>query len=404
MAIAHGCTGNDDKVIYVYDRGPRDDYHSVDVADMNDDGFPDLVAAGFTIINNNDRSSHISVFLQNTGSPGTFEPPRNYAYSPVEISPTEIEVVDIQGDGLPDVIASGFSELGFRILLNDASAPGVLLPSNHYGPIEVYPVDGWPQLTAADVNGDLLTDVLTADAYWLTYYPQSNSNPGTFLAGVRIGKGYDVPAAADMNNDSYTDVITFLPDGDSLLYYQQDSTAPGQFLAPLRLKLDFWGAAIGIADLNDDGLKDFVISGEEWHDWGDSSGVLAIYHQTAPGTFQRVERHGTSSNYLEERLALADLDGDGNIEIILGQQTHNRPNTIEIYSQDALGEYSSNQILRIPDDRIVTYQQLYAVRVADLNNDTLLDIAVSTNEIFVFFAQPGQPGIYDSPTRITAQR
>jgi len=400
--------GGGDAVFVMGDRGPRVDFYSADVADMNNDGLTDFVAGGFTIINDDSRNWYISVFLQNNASPGTFSGPVNYTYGPFEVTPTEVEVTDLNGDGLPDVIAAGFSEQGFRVLLNDALNPGVLRQSVHYGPTGE--PRRLPGITTADIDGDLMPDVLVADADQLTCYLQNASNPGTFLSGISIGSAFQVPVASDVNNDGLTDVVTFIADNsyevpESLLYYRHNPTAPGQFLTPIRLDFTFSGGAIGIADLNSDGLKDFVISGFSSDGAGDYRGELTIYLQTPVNVFHRVESHRTSSNFLANRMAIADLDADGVVEIILGQRTAAaEPNTVEIFAQLAFGGYSSNQLLAIPDDAAVTVPELYSVRVADMNNDTLPDIVVSTHEIFVFFALSGQPGTYSDATRITAQR
>jgi len=47
---------------------------------------------------------------------------------------------------------------------------------------------------------------------------------------------------------------------------------------------------------------------------------------------------------------------------------------------------------------------MFAVRLADLNDDGLLDIAVSTYELFVMFQNASAPGTFLAPTRIAGQR
>ncbi len=403
-----GGGGGGGDVIVLGDRGPRNDYYGIDVADMNGDGFPDLIAAGFTIINDSERSWYVSVLQQNAMSPGSFSAPQNFAYGPFEVSPTEVKATDLQSDGYPDVVASGFSELGFRTMLHDTSSPGGLMTSVHYGPTGD-PL-GWPKLAAEDMDGDLVPDVLTTGPDDLILYRQSGASNGTFQNGITIGPGTEDLAVADIDGDGLHDVLTFDDDNeyevpDQLLYYRQNINVPGQFLAPLRLSFDFSGGAVAVADVDADTRPDLIISGFDVPAIGESHGRFRIYRQIAPDNFVLSQDEITSSNLFSNRLAMSDLDGDGAPEIILGNRTHaNDPNTVEIMAQDASNTYRSSQLLVIPNDRSVTVPDVFSVRVADLNNDGLLDIAVSTNEIFVFFASPGQPGQYGAATRITAQR
>jgi len=405
--LATACGGGGGTIV-IGDQGPRDDYFSVDMADMNGDGLNDMVAGRFSILADGTKRDSICVFLQQSGSAGTFAAPKAYEYAPHPAAPVQVHAADLQGDGHPDVVVSGFTELGFRVLLNDSSAPGTLLPSVHYGP-PGKPL-GWPQLAVADIDGDLRLDVLIAGDVSLTVYPQSASIPGTFLEPAPIGQGYEVPAAGDVDGDGTTDAATLYADNGSgipgsLLYYRQSLGTPGQFLAPIPIKLGFAGGAIGIADLDRDGLPDFAVSGFDGGGLDDFYGVLSVFRQTATNVFEQTERHRTSSNLFANRMAIADLDGDGDLEIVLGQRTGAaRPNTLEIFSRTDQGLYASSAVLTVPNDRAVTVPELYSVSIGDLNNDSLADIAVSTHEIFVFFAAPGDPGVYPSATRIAAQR
>lgn len=412
LATCSGCGGGggggNEEVIVLGDRGPRDDYYSIDVADMNGDGFLDLVAAGFTIINDDDRSWYVSVFRQDAMSPGSFLEPQNFTYGPFEVSPTEIEVADLQGDGLPDAVASSFSELGFRTMLHDTLSLGGLMPSVHYGPTGDH--FGWPKLAAADMDGDLIPDVLTTGPDDLILYRQSAANRGTFLNGITLGVGSNNLAVADIDGDGLNDVLTFDDDNehevpDHLIYYRQNSNVPGQFLIPQRFFLDFSGGAVAVADVDADTRPDLIVSGFDVPEIGVYHGRLRIYRQLAPDNFQTSQDEITTSNLFSDRIAVSDLDGDGTPEIILGNRTHaNDPNTVEVFAQDASNTYYSDQLLVIPDDRAITVPELFSVRVADLNDDGLPDIAVSTHEIFIFFARPGQPGTYGAATQITVQR
>lgn len=263
----------------------REDFNGIAAADVNRDGFTDLVAGSFSIRQDGSRSSQIVVLLQDAAIPGRFGMRREYPYSPTLVTPHEIVATDLQGDGLPDVVASSLSEAGFRVFLNDPATPGTLLPGVHYGA----GVDavGRPKLAVADMDGDARPDVVIADDSLLAYYPQSAANPGSFLAG----QGFAV----------------------------------------------------------------------------------------AP----QLSTRGS----IGARLAVADLDGDGQPEIVVGGTQ------VRIYSRTAAGDFALARSLAVPKYGTANCD---GVVVADLNHDSQPDIAASMGDIlegriFVFFAIPGQP-------------
>jgi hypothetical protein len=288
----------------------REDFNGIAAADLNRDGFTDLVAAGFWIREDGTRSSHIVVLLQDATRPGIFGTRREYPYASTSVTPHEIVAVDLQGDGLPDVVASSLSEAGFRAFLNDPAAPGTLLPGAHHG--AGMAAVGWPKLAVADMDGDARPDVVIADDSMLVYYPQSAPSPGAFLPARTIGAGFEGVGVGDVDGDGLTDAATFEGDGknslpDTLLYYRQNPVAPGQFLAGTRI----------------------------------DENLVAVY-QRAQG-FAVAPPLSTRGRSVGVRLAVADLDGDGQPEIVVGGTQ------VRIYGRTAAGAFALMRSLAVPE-------------------------------------------------------
>jgi len=110
VALLAACGGGGGDV--TVDRSARVEYAGAAAADMNRDGLTDLVAAGVTIHEDQSRTRHVSVFLQNPARPGTFGAPRETVYPADQPSLTELEVRDLDGDGLPDAVASSLTSRG----------------------------------------------------------------------------------------------------------------------------------------------------------------------------------------------------------------------------------------------------------------------------------------------------
>jgi hypothetical protein len=376
----------------------REDFNGVAAADMNRDGFTDLVAAAFWIREDGTRSSHIVVLLQDAARPGSFAMQGEYPYAPTLVTPQEIVAVDLQGDGLPDVVASSLSEAGFRVFLNDPAAPGTLLPGAHYGA----GVDavGWPKLAVADMDGDARPDVVIADDALLACYPQSAASPGTFLAARAIGAGFEGVGVGDVDGDGLIDAATFEGDWqnsvpDTLLYYRQNPAAPGQFLGGTRIDFKFSGTQIAVADLDGDGRRDFAVSGFAIDSSYNLHENMAPIYQSDQG-FVVATPLSTRGRATSVRLAVADLDGDGQPEIVVGGTQ------VRIYGRTAEGDFRLTQSLAVPEYATANCN---GVVVADLDHDAQADIAVSMGDIsagriFVFFAVPGQPGVFAAAVQV----
>ena len=100
---------------------------SVAVADLNNDGIPDLVTANF-------NSDDVSVLLGN--GDGTFQPQQTF---PVGRSPISVAVADLNADGAPDLVTANLNDLNSR-------GVSVLLGSGDgtFQPQQTFPVGNDP--------------------------------------------------------------------------------------------------------------------------------------------------------------------------------------------------------------------------------------------------------------------
>jgi hypothetical protein len=128
--------------------------NSVNVADFNGDGTPDLVVANFF-------SADISVLLGK--GDGTFQAAVSYAVGPYPQDPSSVVVKDFNGDGILDV-AVAFAG-GVRVLLGNGDGTFQTSPISYlaggFGDINFTPC-----LAVADFNGDGFPDLaVTSGAF-----------------------------------------------------------------------------------------------------------------------------------------------------------------------------------------------------------------------------------------------
>jgi hypothetical protein len=121
------------------------------IADVNGDGFNDLIISdpGPT----GGSAPSVSVLLQNAASPGTFLAPVSYPIAPQSLVES-IDVADVNGDLLPDIVVGGSNAVS--VLLQNPATPGTFVAATNY------PVSDANQLALADVNGDGLIDIVIA--------------------------------------------------------------------------------------------------------------------------------------------------------------------------------------------------------------------------------------------------
>jgi hypothetical protein len=123
----------------------------VAIADVNGDGAKDLVVTDPGPAGGGMPT--VAVLLQNPASPGTFMPAVSYATAPGSLAQS-IAVVDVNGDGHPDIVIGGSSSVS--VLLQNAAAPGTFMSATNYA------VTDANEIAVADVNGDGLVDIVVA--------------------------------------------------------------------------------------------------------------------------------------------------------------------------------------------------------------------------------------------------
>src|SRR5262249_40141095 len=131
----------------------------VTIADLNGDGSNDILLA---TSDSNGNNGTVYVFYQSTASPGTFLPAVTL---PAGAQSNAVQVADVNGDGLPDIIVANVGpgtdatgSAGVSVLLQDAAHPGTFL-----APVTYATQGGSVDVAVADLNGDGKPDLVVAN-------------------------------------------------------------------------------------------------------------------------------------------------------------------------------------------------------------------------------------------------
>jgi hypothetical protein len=266
------------------------------VADLNGDGKPDIVTANHDDFSETTGShASVSVFFGNGN--GTFTFFQTFQTNFAVDNPTSIAVADVNGDGRPDVLVAGYGG-GVDVLHNGGTDPTLWFVSSYntvgfnsagtphmiavgdfngdnrpdivvtngtqvdvllnlatggFAAPQVYDVGGAPSaLTVGDVNGDGKLDIVTANYEHSVSVLRGNGD-GTFAAAqtYAIGGAPNSIVLGDFNNDGKLDIVTAGTELDLLQNRGDGTFAAAQKVGPA-------GSSVTAADFNNDGLLDLA--------------------------------------------------------------------------------------------------------------------------------------------------
>ncbi|MFI5455663.1 MAG: FG-GAP-like repeat-containing protein [Isosphaerales bacterium] len=265
---------------------------SVAVADLNGDGRPDLVTT-------NSDGNTVSVLLGN--GDGTFSVQQTF---PVGRSPRAVAVADLTGDGIPDLVVANYNDDTVSVLVGNGD--GTFLPQ------EVFPVGQKPySLVVADLNGDGKPDIIVANSASDTVSVLLNlggrNDHVNFAPQMTFPTGrqpFSV-AVADINGDGVPDIITANAASNTVSVLVGNGN--GTFRPQQTYAVGSRPYSVAVAGLNGDGKPDIVATNYG----GDSVSVLL---NNGDGTFGKQQTFATDLSPVQT--VVADVNGDGRPDLV----------------------------------------------------------------------------------------
>jgi hypothetical protein len=291
--------------------------------------------------------------------------------------PTAVALADVNGDGRPDLIVANHCS---NPQCKTSGVVGVLL-GNGDGTFQkavTYDSGGSVafSVAVADVNGDAKPDILVANmgdgSSDGSVAVLLGNGDGTFQKAVTYdsgGKYLKSVAIRDVNSDGKADLLLAnMGDGSN---NGSVGVLLGNGDGSFQKAATFDSGGIGtdwvaVADLKGDGKLDLIVAnlcGNDPHCHG--SGTVGVLHGNGDGTFRTAVTYD-SGGMDAPSLAVADVNGDGKLDIV-------------VTSGDAVGVLlgKGNGTFR----KALTYKsgghEAWAVAVADVNGDGKPDVLVT---------------------------
>lgn len=354
-------------------------WYDVTFGDVNHDGKLDLATAsssnlGVRVYLGDGTGMWTEVFGTNLPSSGNYN---------------GVRLKDVNHDGDLDVIASSDELLGVRVWLGDGA--GGFGPAS--GPTDPITPPDLGGVEVVDVNNDGDVDIVSS-----RYNPTDNSDTtdkvyvwlgdGNGGWGPDIGPseqlGYDDVALGDVNHDGALDLLAtghmggyrfWLGDGTGNMVLQPQNGLPTTSS----------GLGAFFDDVNHDGHLDIAIG--SWAPGASGIRVFTSNGATNGSVWWQEESNGLPTTGEHAGMELGDINNDGDLDM-LTSTCWGDVNGIRLFFGDGGDGGSMDWTDELLPD-LPTTGEYWGVALGDINNDGVLDLAVSStgSGVTVYIAQ-----------------
>jgi hypothetical protein len=287
-------------------------------------------------------------------------------------NPRGLAAGDVNNDGKPDLIYSGYATGTVQVLIGDGAGRftrGITYTSTAQNP---------QGLATADFNRDGHLDVAVAYTS-ATGLRILYGNGGTaFTARTVSGGGnLNVLETGDFNHDGWMDVAAASTPNSAVTVYEGTPTG---LVRVERYPVGSSPRGIVVADLDDDGLPDIATANR-----GSNTVSVLLNDHADAGSFLPASEHAADAG--SRTIAAADFNGDSLTDLATANEyssrttvlTNDTPLERAGYAFRASSRGTGNSCCQLPD----------ILWTADFNRDGKVDIATidpTLNGISVFFA------------------
>lgn len=230
--------------------------------------------------------------------------------------------------------------------------------------------------------------VTTGDNPGKLFYIQIPANPaitpwpGSSVTVISNSHNNQGVAVGDINKDGYLDVAGVMADNSEVVWWENPCVA-GQgnwvvhhvgLATPINSETSADGPdRVEMADLNGDGLLDIILTDEVWDGTNPLRAKSRTYWFAQPANAGTAADWGASKQITEQQstnsLDVADIDFDGDADVVTGE--HKGDKELTIWQNDGTGTFTKNVIS-------TGYENHNGGQLVDLDGDGDLDIVSIT--------------------------
>jgi hypothetical protein len=283
------------------------------------------------------------------GGSGVFPTAKNFGHH----LPIAVSLADLDGNGTIDAYVAGQLSLPDQVWLNDGHGNFTLaqeLPGNSTG------------VALADLNGDGFPDAVVTKAGGLLGVPNINIQTASVPSDYnRVyfndGTGHFVESQQGLIPGTVPVLATL----------QNGGTISADEAAQLTRIFNQGSSGVAIGDLDGDGIPDVVLINNTTLNYGGhpiSTPGNSVWINDGNGGFKHTQTFDALNSFA---VALADINGDGFLDIVVGDVAG-----LEIYLNDGSGHFTQGQTIIVGG-----LVPVVALAVGDLNGDGAMDVVAS---------------------------
>jgi len=365
----------------------------VKIVDLDGDGKPDLVVV-------NGSSSSVSVF-RNTSTSGSITKGSFAAKVDFEagILAFRVAIVDLDGDGKPDLAVVNMYVNTVSVLRNTSTSGSITFAAKVY-----FATGNNPNSVAiGDLDGDGKPDLVVAnyDANSVSVLRNtSTSGSITFASNVDFATGSGTNpfsvAIGDLDGDGKPDLAVINVNSNTVSVLRNTATFGSiSFDGHVDFATGGWPFSVAIGDLDGDGKPDLAVANY-------SSNTVSVLRNTATsgsittGSFAGNVDFATKWGSGPRSVAIGDLDGDGKPDLAVANQL---TNTVSVFRNTATpGSITTGSFASKVD--FATGSGAYSVAIGDLDGDGKPDLAVANydaNTVSVLSYKPSSILFFQIP-------
>jgi uncharacterized membrane protein YphA (DoxX/SURF4 family) len=334
---------------------------SVEVGDFNHDSYNDLAVTSET-------DSSVTILLGN--GKGGFTQPGNSPFFAGSI-PNDICVADFNKDGNPDLAFANHERKYLTVLPGDGKGNFTQEKNSPVTTVGIPHVHG---VAAGDFNNDGWLDLVTdswGNDQVEVLFGDNNTSFGKQRRFFKVGKRpYQRLRVADVNGDMISDIITTNTEANNATVLLADgkggfNEAVG---SPFACGDNPFGIAIG--DVNADGKPDLaIINSPSSMGEGKGEDGLTVLLNDGTGKFTILRGSPYPAGQNPNRVAMGDVTGDGLKDIVTSDYEGNKIYLSTMDKNESVLSQSAIKVGKHPK----------GVAIADLNGDGKGDIVVCNN-------------------------
>jgi hypothetical protein len=317
-------------------------------------------------------------------------------------SPSGTAIGDLDGDGKPDlVLVNGGGNTVW--IYRNISTNGTLAAASFAAPVILQLAGNPIGMALADLDGDGRLDVVVGDKQnsRVSIF-QNFCVPGTITTNS-FGSRVDLPvgsqpwalAVRDLDGDGHPDIVTANYGGNNISVLQNTGQAgnitTNSFAAHFDLPSGAGPEGVAVGDLDGDGKPDIAAINS-------NDGTVSIFRNVTAGgslsTNSFAARVDLATTGLGEMVAMADVDGDGKLDLLASGYLSQ---VLSVFHNVSVpGSLTTNSFE--PRVDFPLGGRMHRVAVADLDGDGKPDLAVTTEiaSQLVLFKNNSTPGIFNN--------